>query len=71
MKDTVSSKTAFHAPIHISECDARAGSTPHVVRYILAISLFLAIVAMSLAWIVPALISSEQAPHSNWTTAAP
>ncbi len=32
------------APIHVSEQDARAGATPHVARYVLAISLALVIV---------------------------
>ncbi len=32
--------------IHKSTNDARAGSTPHIVRYVLSVSLFLAIVAM-------------------------
>lgn len=31
---------------HIATDDARAGATPHVVRYVLAISLALAIFAM-------------------------
>ncbi|MDQ1230099.1 hypothetical protein [Sphingomonas sp. SORGH_AS_0879] len=31
-------------PIHVSREDARAGSTPHVTRYILPISLALVIV---------------------------
>ncbi len=31
---------------HISTDDARSGSTPHIVRYILGISLALVIVAM-------------------------
>ncbi len=30
-------------PIHVSKQDARAGSTPHVTRYILPISLVLVI----------------------------
>jgi hypothetical protein len=33
---------------HIATDDARAGSTPHIVRYVLAISLALAIIAMLL-----------------------
>jgi hypothetical protein len=33
---------------HIATDDARAGSTPHVVRYVLGISLALAIIAMLL-----------------------
>lgn len=42
-------------PIKIEDDDARAASTPGVLRYILAISLLLAIIAMSVVWIVPAL----------------
>lgn len=34
--------------IHKSTDDARAGSTPHIVRYVLTISLVLALVAMVL-----------------------
>lgn len=33
---------------HVATDQARAGSTPHVVRYVLAISLALAIIAMLL-----------------------
>ena len=35
---------------HISEEDARAGTTPHIVRYVLVISITLAIIAMLLAY---------------------
>jgi hypothetical protein len=35
---------------HISEEKARAGSTPHIVRYVLAISITLAIIAMLLVY---------------------
>ena len=31
---------------HVSTDDARAGSTPHIVRYVLVISLALAVIAM-------------------------
>ncbi len=41
--------------IHIEDDDARAASTPGILRYVLGISLFLAVVAMSLVWILPAL----------------
>ncbi|MEJ7933578.1 hypothetical protein WG907_04805 [Sphingobium sp. AN558] len=34
--------------LHIPTNDARAGSTPHIVRYVLGISLTLAIIAMML-----------------------
>ncbi|CAM5313560.1 hypothetical protein ACFSUK_10885 [Sphingobium scionense] len=33
---------------HISTQDARSGTTPHVVRYVLGISLALAVIAMLL-----------------------
>ncbi|MEO0591601.1 MAG: hypothetical protein AAFZ11_13735 [Pseudomonadota bacterium] len=41
--------------IRIDDEDARGASTHGKLRYILAISLFLAIIAMSAVWIVPAL----------------
>ena len=42
-------------PIHIEDDDARAASTPGIMRYILGFSLLFAIIAMSMVWIVPAL----------------
>jgi hypothetical protein len=41
--------------IHIETDEARAGETPHIVRYVLGISLFLAIAAMSIIWITGAM----------------
>ena len=41
--------------IHIEDDDARAASTPGILRWVLGISLLLAIIAMSAIWIVPAL----------------
>jgi hypothetical protein len=41
--------------IHITTEEARGGSTPHIVRYMLAISLALAILALSAVWIIGAL----------------
>ncbi len=43
--------------IHIDEVDARGANTSGTVRYVLGISLLLAIIAMSAFWIVPALSS--------------
>ena len=43
--------------VHLSECEACGGEQHHHVRYILAISLALVILAMSLAWIIPALMA--------------
>lgn len=49
------STTDEQGRIHIADDDARAASTPGILRYILAISLLLAIILMSAVWIVPAL----------------
>lgn len=40
---------------HIEKTDARAGRTTGHMRYVLGIGLVLAIIAMSLVWIIPAL----------------
>jgi len=45
--------------IHIDKDDARGGSTPHVVRYVLLASLALAVIAMSAIWITGALTTSD------------
>ncbi|GGZ07340.1 hypothetical protein ACFSTD_23230 [Novosphingobium colocasiae] len=44
--------------IHLEEDEARGGSTPHIVRYILAISLALVILAMSATWISRSLLDA-------------
>jgi hypothetical protein len=44
--------------VHIETDEARGGSTPHIVRYVLVISLALAIAALSLIWITGALSSN-------------
>ena len=41
--------------VHIEDDDARGGSTPGVMRWVLGISLLLAVIAMSVVWLVPAL----------------
>jgi hypothetical protein len=41
--------------IHVTTTEASGGSTPHIVRYVLAISLILAIGALSAVWIIGAL----------------
>lgn len=41
--------------IHLDKDDARSGSTPHVVRYVLFTSLMLAMIALSAIWITGAL----------------
>jgi hypothetical protein len=49
------STTDDEGRIHIEDDDARAASTPGILRYVLGISLLLALIAMSVVWIVPAL----------------
>ena len=43
--------------VHKSTDDARAGATPHIVRYVLGVSLFLAIAALTIIWVTGALRS--------------
>jgi hypothetical protein len=49
--------------VHIQTDEARGGSTPNVVRYVLAIGLFLAIAALSVIWIIGAVNSNP--PHGG------
>ena len=44
--------------VHLTESEASGGEQHHHLRYILGISLALIVVAMSLAWIIPALLGS-------------
>ena len=37
--------------VHVSQEEASGGSQPHIVRYILAISLLLVVLLMSAIWI--------------------
>ena len=46
--------------VHATADEARAGSTPHKVRWILAISLGAAIVLLSLIWMVGAASQGER-----------
>ena len=50
--------------VHIETNEARGGSTPHIVRYVLIISLVLAIAALSLVWIMGA-ASTPQGDHNG------
>ena len=53
--------------VDLTTDEARGGSTPHIVRYVLLISLFLAAAAMTIAWVTGAL-SSDQARDDNVVT---
>ncbi|QZP08880.1 hypothetical protein [Caenibius sp. WL] len=41
--------------VHVETDEARGGATPHIVRWVLGISLILAIVLLSMTWITGAL----------------
>jgi hypothetical protein len=53
--------------IHVDTDEARGGSTSGVVRWVLAIGLLLAIIGMSLAWIIPALSRGGETQNVNYT----
>ncbi len=53
--------------VHLDTQEARSGDTPHIVRYVLLISLLLAILAMSAIWITGAL---NQKPAQGWPVTA-
>jgi hypothetical protein len=38
--------------VHVSQEEASGGSQPHVVRYVLGVSLILIVALMSLIWII-------------------
>ena len=60
--------------VHIETDEARGGSTPHIVRYVLVISLVLAILALSLIWITGAVSRDtypDPAPSAVATESAP
>lgn len=42
---------------HIEDDEARAATSPGIVRYVLGISLVLAVIAMTIAWVSGALSS--------------
>lgn len=53
--------------VHITTEEASAGRKPHIVRYVLAISLVLAVVALSVIWITGAVSSDENRPKDAAT----
>ncbi|WP_404480063.1 hypothetical protein [Novosphingobium sp. BL-52-GroH] len=50
----------FGEEVHLDDDEARGGSTPHIVRYVLFASLILAILAMSAIWISRAWYESPE-----------
>jgi hypothetical protein len=53
--------------VHTETDEARAGSTPGIVRYVLGFSLVLAVIAMSAVWIIPALTKGDTVDETNRT----
>ncbi len=53
--------------VHIDSNEARSGSTPHIVRYVLMISLVLAVLALSAIWITGA---ANNEPAQGWPVRA-
>lgn len=49
--------------VHLGEDEARGDSTPNIMRYVLAISLILTVLAMSAIWIGRAVIDSPDDGH--------
>jgi len=45
--------------VEVTTTEARGGETPHIVRYVLIISLVLAIAAMSVIWITGAATTEQ------------
>jgi len=47
----------MESEVHKSTDDARAGTTPHIVRYVLGISLALACIALTVIWVTGAALT--------------
>jgi hypothetical protein len=56
--------------LHAETDGARAGSTPHIVRWVLLIGLLLAIVLLSITWITGALSMSARGSQATTTDRA-
>ena len=53
--------------IHVSAEDARGGSTPGIMRYVLGISLILAILALTAIWVTGAFNADQGNSAQNST----
>jgi hypothetical protein len=56
--------------VHIATDEARGANTPHIVRYILLISLVLAIVVLSTIWMIRAANAPQDRPGDGITSQA-
>ena len=53
--------------VHVDDVEASGGRKDGVVRWILGISLFLALVVMSMVWIIPALTDDDNISDAQET----
>ena len=61
----------FGEEVHVTSDEARGASTPHIVRYVLLISLVLAIAALSAIWMWGAANAPQDRPGDGITNQAP
>jgi hypothetical protein len=61
----------FGEEVHVTTDEARGASTPHIVRYVLMISLVLAIIALSATWMIGAANAPQDRPGDGITNQAP
>lgn len=57
--------------VEVTTDEARGGSTPRIVRYVLLISLFLAAVAMTIVWVTGAATTDDPTPSGAELTSNP
>jgi hypothetical protein len=57
--------------VHIPTDEARGASTPHIVRYVLLISLILAIAGLSAVWMTGAFNAPQDRAGDGITNQAP
>lgn len=57
--------------IHVTETEASAGSKEGVVRWVLLGGLLLAVVLMSIVWIVPAVMGVDDTPDQQGAAMEP
>jgi hypothetical protein len=51
--------------VHATTNEARGGSTPHIVRWVLGVSLLAAIVLLSLVWMTGAAVTDQSQDQAN------
>jgi hypothetical protein len=57
--------------VHVTTDEARGAATPHIVRYVLLISLVLAIIALSATWMIGAANAPQDRAGDGITNQAP